>query len=148
MTMTAVAAFLSEEWAQQVRDAVNRGPDEEYRKTKIEKYWEWIDMVRGAFVGSLALGIREPDQGRYLRLDFSGGACTSASIVERDNAAQGTFVLEGDDETWRELLTGYDPGKAIMYRRLMLASGEILEFFNGIYFFVEVLASVVRVPTS
>jgi putative sterol carrier protein len=148
MTTTAVAAFLSEEWAQQVRDAVGRGPDEEYRKTKIEKYWEWIDMVRGAFVGSLALGVAQPDPGRYLRLEFSGGSCGSASIVNREGAYAATFVLEGDDETWHDLLTGYDPGKAIMYRRLMLASGEILEFFNGIYFFVEVLASVVRVPTT
>ena len=146
-----MSRFLSQEWAEEAREAVNRGPDDEYRKRKLDKYWDWIDMVRAGFVGSLALGVADgadSTESRYLRMDFADGSCTEAGVVGRADAYQADFVLEGDEQTWRDLLSGYDPGKAIMYRRLMLRSGEILDFFKGIYFFVEVLGTIVRLPAT
>ena len=35
-----------------------------------------------------------------------------------------------------------------MYRKLLLEDGDLLEFFKGIYFFVECLALIAKVPTS
>src|SRR5437867_3738494 len=108
-----MSRFLSQEWAEEAREAVNRGPDDEYRKSKLDKYWDWIDMVRAGFAGSLAMGVADgeaTDAPRYLRLEFAEGSCQTARAVGHDDAYQADFVLEGDDQTWRDLLAGYDPG--------------------------------------
>ena len=43
---------------------------------------------------------------------------------------------------------GFDMGKAVMYRKLLLEKGEVLEFFKSIYFWTESLACVQRIPTT
>ncbi len=35
-----------------------------------------------------------------------------------------------------------------MYRKLLLEQGNLLEFFKAIYFFVESLALIAKVPTE
>jgi hypothetical protein len=35
-----------------------------------------------------------------------------------------------------------------MYRKMLLEEGDLLEFFKGIYFFVESLAVIGTVPAS
>jgi hypothetical protein len=35
-----------------------------------------------------------------------------------------------------------------MYRKLLLEDGDLLEFFKGIYFFVECLALIATVSTA
>ncbi len=146
-------AFMTPEWAEAVRDAVNRGPDPDYRAGKLEEYWSWIDNARQGFEGSVALAVRaghDPEalQDRALLLRFSGGTCTEAAIVAPDAARDATFVLAGDRDAYVDLAAGYEAGKVVMYRRLLLEQGHLLAFFNRVYFFVEMLAVIGTVPTE
>ncbi|MDQ6840718.1 MAG: hypothetical protein M3137_20870 [Actinomycetota bacterium] len=43
---------------------------------------------------------------------------------------------------------GFDPGKTIMYRKLMLEKGETLWFFTAAFFWTELLAAIQSVPTE
>jgi hypothetical protein len=43
---------------------------------------------------------------------------------------------------------GYDALRTVMYRKLLLEDGDLLEFFKGIYFFVESLELIAKVPTG
>jgi len=47
--------FLTEEWAEDVRRALDDGPDEEARAAKLPNYWRWIEGVRSAYSYSWAL---------------------------------------------------------------------------------------------
>ena len=49
---------------------------------------------------------------------------------------------------WADLVGGYDAGKAVMYRRFQLEQGDLLDFFRRVYFWVETLALVGRVPAK
>lgn len=143
------APLFSKEWAAAVREAVDRRPDEELRATKLPMYWDWIEAVRSRYTASWALGVHDlPGGPRYLRLDWTDGACTDAAIVGPDEPLTATYLLTADQQTWRELLAGADPGKTVMYRRLRLQEGDVLAFFRGIYFFVEAVAALARVPAG
>ena len=136
--------FLSEEWAERVRAEVDRGPGAEVMAAKLPTYWEWIDRVRADYKSSWALGVRE--RSTYLVLTWKDGACVRAEVTPDPGEAD--YVLQADVATWRDLLTGEDPGRIVMYRRMRLERGEILRFFRGIYFFVEVVAAIGRVPAE
>jgi hypothetical protein len=43
---------------------------------------------------------------------------------------------------------GYDAQRTVMYRKIMLEEGDLLEFFKAIYFFVESLAIIGAVPAT
>ena len=44
-------AFMTPGWAAHVAARINEWPDAEYRATKLEDYWSWIDMAKaGALV--------------------------------------------------------------------------------------------------
>jgi putative sterol carrier protein len=74
--------------------------------------------------------------------------CAEASIAGPDDPLQATYVLAADLATWRDLLGGEDPGRIVMYRRLRLEEGDVVRFFRGIYFFVESIAVIGRVPVD
>jgi hypothetical protein len=57
-------------------------------------------------------------------------------------------VLDMDYADWRALHDGYDAQRTVMYRKILLEEGSLLEFFKTIYFFVECLAIVGTVPAS
>ena len=42
---------------------------------------------------------------------------------------------------------GYDVGKTVMYRKLMMDKGDVLTFFRAAYFWTEALGCIQRVPT-
>lgn len=141
--------FFSPEWAEQVRAAVDHGPGAEVRAGKLATYWNWIDAVRSSYSASWALGARDlPGGPAYLRLGWKDGACADASIAGPDDPLEATYVLATDLATWRDLLGGEDPGRIVMYRRLRLEKGDVLRFFRGIYFFVESVAVIGRVPAK
>ena len=142
-----MAVLFTPEWAQDVRAAVDLGPGEETRASKLPTYWRWIDGVRARYSSSWALGVRDlPGGASYLRLGWKEGVCCEASIVGPDDPLDATYVLGADLATWRDLLAGEDPGRIVMYRRLRLEEGEVLAFFRGIYFFVESVAVIGRTP--
>ena len=146
----AAPRFFSKEWADAVRQALNQGPSEDYLGSKLDDYWMWIDNARNSFEGQLAFGISRADEiePEVVVLTFSGGSCTAAEIVNVDDLPADAYLLTGEREAWRDLMSGYDAGKTVMYRRLLLVRGNLLAFFNRVYFFVELLALVGKVPTD
>lgn len=139
-----MAELFSQEWAEQAKDAINIFPDDAYRETKLQMYWDWIDAAKGSFDGTLALSARDLD--RYVVFEFAGGACVSGTAT--DSKPDATFVLAGDLETWRDIQGGYDAGKAVMYRRLRLERGDVFRFFNRIYLFTETLVALSKIPAT
>ena len=147
-----MARFMTTEWAQVCKDAANAWPPSEQRSSKLQDYWDWIDTVKPAVNGRLALGVRDLPpgcDGDTLVLDFDAGSVTAATVVERvvaDETAK--FVLAGSFDNWRLLLDGYDVGKTVMYRKLMLEKGDTLQFFMAAFFWTELLAAIQTVPVE
>jgi hypothetical protein len=142
--------FFSPQWAETVRSAVDRGPSDEVRAGKLPAYWEWIDEARSGYDHAWALA--DPDLPAelggpaHLLLQWDQGRCARAEIVGPDEAARAGYALTAPHEVWRELLDGADAGRLVMYRRIALHRGDVLQFFRGIYFVVESLAAIGRVP--
>ena len=141
--------LFSPAWAEAAREAVNRGPSPDARARKIDRYWEWIDDVRTRIDATWGLAARGLDGPACLLLTIRGGEAVSAELVELDEGRRrATYLQVGDLEAWRELASGYDVGKAVMYRRLMLEVGDVLLFFRAAYFWTESLAAIQAVPTA
>ncbi|GAA3642307.1 hypothetical protein GCM10022224_000780 [Nonomuraea antimicrobica] len=136
--------WFTDEWAQAVRASVNTGPSAAERERKLPSYWNWIERARSGHTATWALGVRET--GTYVLLAWKDGTCTAAEITSDPGAAD--YVLVAGEAAWRELLEGADPGRMVMYRRLRLERGDVLGFFRVIYFFVESLAALAKVPTK
>jgi hypothetical protein len=138
--------FFSPQWAATVGDALTAGPDERARASKLQKYWDFFDRVKGAYSASWALGCR--DQDAYLLVQWGDGKVTDARITGPDDALEASYILGMDYQDWKALHEGYDAQRTVMYRKMLLEEGDLLEFFKGIYFFVESLAVVGAVPAT
>jgi hypothetical protein len=142
--MTSSPEFFSKEWADTVRDALTAGPDERLRAAKLQEYWDFFNLIKSMYPASWALGCR--DLGTYLFIQWSGGEATDCRLIGPDEPLQATYVLGMDYQDWKALHDGYDAQRTVMYRKMLLEEGDLLEFFKGIYFFVESLAVIGTVP--
>lgn len=142
--------FFSKDWAEAVADALSAGPSEEVRAGKLAEYWGFFDFIKGGYAASWALGCRDlPGTGpAYLFVQWNGGSVTDARIVGPDSPVEATYVLGMDYADWKALHEGYDAQRTVMYRKILLENGDLLEFFKSIYFFVECLAVIGRVPAG
>jgi hypothetical protein len=142
--------FFSKEWADAVRDALTAGPGERARAGKLQEYWDFFAWLKSVYPASWALGCRGlPGAGTaYLFVQWSGGTVTDCRIIEPDDPVQATYVLGMDYRDWKALHDGYDAQRTVMYRKIMLEQGDLLEFFKAIYFFVESLAVIGAVPAA
>jgi hypothetical protein len=136
--------FFTKEWADTVRDALTAGPDAQARSGKLQEYWDFFDWLKSQYPSSWALGCR--DLGSYLFVQWSGGQVTDARIVGPDEPLDASYVLGMDYQDWKALHEGYDAQRTVMYRKMLLENGDLLEFFKGIYFFVESLSVIGTVP--
>lgn len=145
-----MAGFMTTEWAEACKDAINTWPPSEHRSSKLPDFWEWIDMVKPTVSGRLALSVRDLPGGNdrdTLVVDFEAGSATAAAVVGRAVADEtATFVLAGSFDDWKLLFDGYDVGKTVMYRKLMLEKGDTLQFFMAAFFWTELLAAIQTVP--
>jgi hypothetical protein len=141
--MSAPEVF-TQEWADAVRDALTAGPDEQARARKLQEYWDFFDLIKSMYPASWALGCR--DRGSYLFVQWGGGKATDVRIIGPDEPLEADYVLGMDYQDWKALHDGYDAQRTVMYRKMLLEEGDLLEFFKGIYFFVESLAVVGAVP--
>lgn len=144
--------FFTPEWATAVGAALQAGPDEAARAAKLPEYWDFYDVVRDNHRASWALGVRdlpaELGGGRgYLRVAWAGGRVEESRIVGAGEPPDAGYVLAGDYAGWRSLYDGYGALRTVMYRRLILEEGRLLDFFKSIYFFVESLALLAATPT-
>lgn len=145
--------FFSQQWAEAVRTALDAGPDEEALAGKLPEYWDFYNLVRAVYPSSWALGARNmpPELGggeRYLYVSWADYHVTQCRILDVTEPLSATYVLAADYHDWKALFEGYDALRTVMYRRLLLEAGDLLEFFKAIYFFVESLALIAKVPTS
>ena len=139
--------FFGAEWAAAVREALVAGPPEEVRAGKLQMYWDFCEKIRSSYASSWALGCRDlPGGDAYLLVQWGGGTVTSCRIVGPAERAEATYVLGMDYADWRALHDGYDAQRTVMYRKILLESGELLEFFKTIYFFAECLALIGAAP--
>jgi hypothetical protein len=137
--------FFSKEWADAVRDALTAGPDEQARASKLPEYWEFFGRLKSAYPASWALGCRDlPGLGStaYLFVQWSEGTVTDCQIIGPDDPLQATYVLGMEYRDWIALHNGYDAQRTVMYRKILLEQGDLLEFFKAIYFFVECLSVI------
>ena len=152
--MGTAPEFFTKDWADAVRDALQAGPDAEARTAALPEYWDFFELIKSVYDSSWALGVRDlPGAGSstptsYLFVQWGGGSVTDCRIVGPDEPLEATYVLVASYDAWRDLLEGYDAKKTVMYRRILLEEGDVLEFFKTIYFFVENLALIGRVPAS
>lgn len=145
--------FFSPEWADQVRDALTAGPGEPVRADKLQEYWDLFDFIKSVYPASWALGCRElpAELGggpAYLNVSWAGGSVTDCRIIGLDEPLAATYVLAMDYTDWKALHEGYDAQRTVMYRKILLEDGNLLEFFKAIYFFVECLALIGAVPAG
>lgn len=143
--------FFSPDWADAVREALIAGPSEQARAGKLQEYWDFFELIKGMYPASWALGCRAlPDElGKgpaYLFIQWAGGSVTECRIIGPDDPLDATYVLKMDYADWKGLHGGYDPQRTVMYRKILLEDGNLLEFFKTIYFFVESLAIIGTVP--
>jgi SCP-2 sterol transfer family len=144
--------FMTDAWAQEIRRTFNDWPGEDRKAGKLPDFWDWIATIRPFVTGRLALSVRDMPagaEGDTLALDFDGGTVTAASVHDRGDAeASAAFLLAGSYADWQQMLTGYDVGKMVMYRKLMLEKGDTLQFFMAAFYWTELLAAIQSVPAD
>jgi hypothetical protein len=156
----AEARFFSKEWADAVREALAAGPSEQVRAAKLQEYWDFFDLIKGMYPASWALGCRDlpaelGDGPAYLFVQWGGGTVTDCQIIGPDDPPPAspspftaTYVLGMDYADWKALHEGYDAQRTVMYRKILLEDGDLLEFFKSAYFFVECLAVIGALPAG
>ena len=145
--------FFTKEWADAVRDALIAGPSEQAKAGKLQMYWDYFEMVKGIYPASWALGCRSLPAGlgegpAYLLVQWGGGTVTDCKIIGPDDPLDATYVLGMEYADWKALHEGYDAQRTVMYRKILLEDGQLLEFFKTIYFFAECLAVIGGVPAE
>ena len=145
--------FFTKEWADAVRDALIAGPSEQAKAGKLQMYWDYFEMVKGMYPASWALGCRSLPAGlgegpAYLLVQWGGGTVTDCKIIGPDDPLDATYVLGMEYADWKALHDGYDAQRTVMYRKILLEDGQLLEFFKTIYFFAECLAIIGGVPAE
>ena len=81
-------------------------------------------------------------------VQWGGGTVTDCKIIGPDDPLDATYVLNMDYADWKALHDGYDAQRTVMYRKIRLEDGNLLEFFKAIYFFAECLAVIGAVPAG
>lgn len=147
-----MAGFMTSGWAREIQRVFNGWPDADRKASKLQDFWDWIDMISPFVTGRLALTVRDMPaggEGDTLVLHFEAGKVTAASVRERAEAqADAVFLLAGSYADWQDMLAGYDVGKMVMYRRLMLEQGDTLMFFTAAFFWTELLAAIQSIPVE
>jgi hypothetical protein len=139
--------FFSKEWAEAVQEALIAGPSEAAREGKLQEYWDFYELLKSLYPASWALGCRDlpaelGGSPAYLLVQWGGGTVTGCQIIGPDDPLEATYVLGMDYADWKALHDGYDAQRTVMYRKILLEEGSLLEFFKTIYFFVESLAVI------
>ena len=143
--------FFSPQWAAAAGDALTAGPSDQARAGKVQMYWDFFERIKGLYPASWALGCRDLPPGlgaspAYLFVQWAGGSVTDCRLIGPDEPLQASYVLAMDYADWKALHDGYDAQRTVMYRKILLEDGDLLEFFKTIYFFVESLAVLAAVP--
>ncbi len=147
-----MARFMTQDWAAEIQRTFNAWPGDERKASKLQDFWDWINMISPFVTGRLALAVSDMPaggEGDTLVLDFEAGKVITASVRERAEAeADAVFLLAASYADWLSMLDGYDVGKMVMYRKLMLVKGDTLMFFTAAFFWTELLAAIQTIPVE
>lgn len=147
-----MTGFMTQTWAETIQRTFNAWPDPDRKASKLQDFWDWIDMISPFVTGRLVLAVGDMPAGSAadsLVLDFESGKIAAASVAGRAEAeADAVFALAGTYADWLEMLGGYDVGKMVMYRKLMLVKGDTLMFFTAAFFWTELLAAIQSIPAE
>jgi hypothetical protein len=160
----AAPGFFTSEWAGAVRDALTAGPSGQARAGKLQMYWDFFEKIKGKYASSWELACRDlpgrpgrpghpgrPGGAASLFVEWGDGVVTGCQIAAPGDPGAGvhaTYTLAMDYGDWKALHEGYDAQRTVMYRKMLLTEGDLLEFFKSIYFFVECLAVIGGVPAE
>ena len=149
----AAPVFFSKEWADAVGQALVAGPAEPARAGKLQMYWDFFELIKSRYTASWALGCRDLPAAlgpgpAHLFVQWGGGTVTGCQILGPDDPLAATYVLYMAYGGWKALHEGYDAQRTVMYRKILLEQGNLLEFFKTIYFFTECLAVIGQVPAE
>jgi hypothetical protein len=145
--------FFSKGWADSVGQALTAGPTDQAKTGKLQMYWDFFDLIKSKYPASWALGCRDlpaelGDSPAYLLVKWAGGTVTDCQIIGPDDGLDATYVLAMNYADWKALHEGYDAQRTVMYRKILLEDGNLLEFFKTIYFFAECLSVIGAVPAD
>jgi len=126
--------FFSPQWAAAVRDALAAGPPEQARAGKLAMYWDFFDKVKASYTSSWALGCRDLPAGHAakpasLYIQWGGGTVTACHVTG-PRTSKSHVRLGMDYADWQALHDGYDAQRTVMYRKILVEEGNILEFFK------------------
>ena len=60
------------------------------------------------------------------------GTVTGCQIIGPDEPPGATYVLGMEYADWKALYEGYDAQRTVIYRKMMLEDGDLLQFFTAI----------------
>lgn len=145
--------FFSKEWADAVGQALAAGPSDRAKAGKLQMYWDFFELIKSKYPASWALGCRDlpaelGEAPSYLFVKWADGMVVDCQLIGPDDPLDATYVLGMDYADWKALHEGYDAQRTVMYRKILLEDGNLLEFFKTIYFFAECLAVVGMVPAA
>ena len=142
--------FFSDPWAAAVGEALAAGPPAPDRVGKLPMYWDFFDRVKAGYASSWSLGCRDLPVGgpASLYIQWGGGTVTDCRVTGPEDQPPASYVLGMDYAGWQALHGGYDPQRTVMYRKILVEQGDILDFFKTIYFFTECLGIIGKVPAG
>ncbi len=132
---------MSPEWAEAVKNAWNAGPNEEQRAEKLDKFWDWIDNAKNYVNCTIGLQVTDRPGANTVLLRLEHGSAPAVELADAAAAVDALYILGGTTAQWQEVMGGLHVGKVIMYRKLLLLQGQVLDFFKSVYFWTESIAT-------
>ena len=80
--------------------------------------------------------------------EISEGVVQEVRVITPDEARASDYLLVGTYEGWEKFLGGYDAARTVMYRHLQLDHGNLLSFFNRVYYWIQFLSLLHQVPSE
>lgn len=139
--------LFSEAWVKQVEKEMKYGPCEERKKNVQQSYWKWIHKCKQDVNIQLALELRkEGDERSYAFFEICNGEVIGSRFGENDDG-QVDFILSGAERDWLGVIVGRrDMSLSIISQTIKLRKGNMHFFLRRIYFFIELLLCLRRVP--
>ncbi len=88
------------------------------------------------------------DAGEFVAIRISEGAVQEVRVITPSEARASDYLLLGTYEGWQKFLGGYDAARTVMYRHLQLHHGNLLGFFNRVYYWIQLLSLLHQVPSE
>jgi len=148
-----MSRIFTDQWAADVQARLSQGFTPQDREGRLPDYWDWIDTAASTFSGVLALGAvpvkgDDLDAGEFIAIRIAEGAVQEVRVITPSEARASDYLLLGTYEGWEKFLGGYDAARTVMYRHLQLHHGNLLGFFNRVYYWIQLLSLLHQVPSE